>query len=299
MNRQPSSPNPRAVRLLVALVACVAIASPASARIGIGNPVKKMKEKIQNKAEGKAAPEATDAAGPPAFDDVTLELTDARIAGIIDAYQKSKKIAAGRAPLNAKRNQLMDERNKLNDREGDRMRELRGKRGDVEQCYQGGYRAAADKKAEEYKNRALSDPALRDKFTKAAMQYNEAAAKGDSSAIQKLQGILTGEILPSKEDSAAVRASCGPMPPKSAAEIKDERLSKDIDAVDEQIREIDEEVSKVGNGGLNPQQWGTALERIQLYVQGKKAKKEPKMYTDQEIRAIEKRLAELEEAMGI
>ncbi|HYJ33881.1 MAG TPA: hypothetical protein VE326_11740 [Candidatus Binatia bacterium] len=275
-------------------------AAPASARIGIGNPVKKMKDKIQNKAEGKAAPGADDAsAGPPTFDDVTLELTDARIAGIIDAYQKSKKFAAGRAPLNAKRTQLMDERNKLNDKEGDRMRELRGKRGDVEECYQGGYRAAADKKAEDYKNRALSDPALRDKFTKAAMQYNEAAAKGDSSAIQKLQAILTGEILPSKEDSAAVRAKCGPMPPKSAAEIKDEQLSKDIDAIDEQIRGIDEEVSKVGNGGLNPQQWGTALERIQQYVQGKKAKKEPKMYTDQEIRAIEKRLAELEEAMGI
>lgn len=89
------------------------------------------------------------------------------------------------------------------------------------------------------------------------------------------------------------------MPPKSAAEIKDEQLSKDIDAVDEQIRKIDEEVSKVGNGGMNSQQWGTALERIQLYVQSKKAKKEPKMLTDQEIRAVEKRLAELEEAMGI
>ena len=299
MSRNPFSSRSRLFLVLVVLLASVVIASPASARIGIGNPVKKMKEKIQNAAEGKAAPEATDAAGPPVFDDVTLELTDARIAGIIDAYQKSKKIAADRAPLNAKRNQLMDERNKLSDKEGDRMRELREKRSEMEQCYQSGYRAAGDKKAEEYKNRALADPALRDKFTKAAMQYNEAAAKGDSSAIQKLQAILTGEILPSKEDSAAVRAKCGPMPPKSAAEIKDEQLSKDIDAVDEQIRKIDEEVSKVGNGGMNSQQWGTALERIQLYVQSKKAKKEPKMLTDQEIRAVEKRLAELEEAMGI
>lgn len=297
MNRHPYSSIRRLIFLVAALLACAAVASPAGAGIG---PLKKLKEKAQNTVEKQVSPDASaqNAAGDkPVFDDVTLPLTDARIAGILDAFHKSQKITAGRPALVAQRNKASDERGKLLDKDGEAIQNLRSKRNDVERCYQDGYRTAQDKKSEEYKNRALSDPALRDKFTKAAMEYNAAAAKGDTAAVAKLNAILVGEVLPSKEDSAAVRQSCGPMPPKSAAEVKSEELDKRIASIDEEIRKIDEQVQNE-SAGMNRQQWGMALERIQLYLEAKKAKKAPRQFTDEEIQAIEKRLSELKEAIG-
>ncbi|MGE5177948.1 MAG: hypothetical protein ACM3PF_02520 [Bacteroidota bacterium] len=297
MNRTPFSSTRRFVFLVTALLACAAIASPASARIG---PLKKLKEKVAKKVENQVAPDASsqNAAGDkPVFDDVTLPLTDARIAGILDAFHKSQKITAGRPALVAQRNKASDERGKLLTKDGEAIQNLRSKRNEVERCYQDGYQAAQDKKSEEYKARAMSDPALREKFMKASMEYNAAAAKGDSVAVQKLQATLFSEMLPSKEDSAAVRKSCGVMPPKSAAEIRSEDLNKQIASIDEEIRKIDEQAQNE-SAGMNRQQWGMALERIQLYLEAKKAKKAPRQFTDEEIQAIEKRLSELKEAIG-
>lgn len=297
MHRHPFSSIRRFVFLVLALLACAATASPADARIG---PLKKLKEKVQKKAQAQVAPDASaqDVAGDkPVFDDVTLPLTDARIAGILDAFHRSQKITAGRPALVAQRNKASDDRGKLLDKEGDAIRELRNKRQQAETCYQDGYQAAQDKKSEEYKARALSDPALRDRFMKAAMEYNAAVAKGDTAAAQKLNAIMMGEMLPSKEDSAAVRKSCGPMPPKSAAETKSEDLDRQVASIDEQIRKLDEQVQDE-SAGMNRQQWGMALERIQLYLEAKKAKKAPRQFTDEEIQAIEKRLSELKEAIG-
>lgn len=297
MNRHPFSSIRRIVLLVTALLAIAAIASPADARIG---PLKKLKEKVQKKAETQVAPDASsqNAAGDkPVFDDVTLPLTDARIAGILDAFHKSQKITAGRPALVAQRNKASDDRGKLLDKEGDAIRELQNKRQQVETCYHDGYQAAQDKKGEEYKNRAMSDPALRDKFMKAAMEYNAAAARGDTAAAQKVNATLIGEVFLTKEDSAAVRKSCGSLPPKSAAEIKSEDLDKQIASIDEEIRQLDEKVQNE-SAGMNRQQWGMALERIQLYLEAKKAKKAPRQFTDEEVQAIEKRLSELKEAIG-
>lgn len=296
MNRTPGIR--RIPALLVAALIGLALASPANARIG--NPIRKVKEKIGKAVEQKAAPDKTadDPAGPPVFDDVTVELTDARIGSILDAFHKAQKVTAARQALVAKRDKVNDDRAKLMDKEEEKIRELRSKRDEVDLCYSDGYHHAQDRKAEEYQNRALSDPALRDKFMKAAQQYNAAAAQGDTTAIRKIHEIILAEIVISREDSAAVRASCGPLPPKSGAEVRLEQLDREIAALDEQIRALDEKVADE-SAGLNRQQWGVALERIQLYVAAKKAKKAPRAYTEAEIQAIEKRLAEVEEAMGL
>lgn len=297
MNRKVAWTRSAPAVLIAALIG-LAVASPASA--GIGNPIRKMKETIGKAAEQKAAPDtpAKDSAGPPVFDDVTVELTDARVGSILDAFHKAQKITAGRSALVAKRDKVGDDRSKLMDKEEEKIRELRNKRDEVDLCYHDGYNEAQNRKTEEYTKRALSDPALRDKFAKAAQQYNAAAAKGDSTAIQKLQDILHGEILISSEDSAAIRKSCGPMPPKSGAEVRLEQLDQEIASLNEQIRAMDEKVADE-SAGLNRAQWGMALERIQMYLAARKAKKAPRAYTDEEIKAIEKRLAEVEEAMGL
>ena len=181
------------------------------------------------------------------------------------------------------------------------------KRGDVETCYHDGYQAVTDRKAEEYKTRALSDPALMAKYSKLAQENNAAAMKGDSAATNRLLRGMYEEILPSKEDSARVRNECGPLPPKSAAEQQMEAFDKQITAVHDSIAVIDDRVAKAQakQGGLDQQQWGMALERLQMYS-GLKNRKNPSKgeksavcgYTRTEVEAIEANLAQINATLG-
>jgi hypothetical protein len=156
-----------------------------------------------------------------------------------------------------------------------------------------------DRKTQEYQQKALTDPAIREKFAKVAMEHNAAAAAGDSAAIQKINAVLYSEILPSKEDSAAVRKGCGPVPSPSAEEKRLDALDKELSSLNEQIRNIDDQVSKE-QGGLNPQQWGMALERIQMFLSARKHKPSgtPGGFSDGELRAMEKHEDDLKGVLG-
>jgi hypothetical protein len=282
---------------VVALIACLALAPPA--RAGIGNPIKKAKEKLEKKAVEQVAEPDEAGNAESVFDEVTVELTEARISGILSGYEKAREVADGRPPLVEKRNKLGDERDKLDQKEGEKVRELQRNRGDVETCYHDRYQAAQDRKTEEYKTRALSDPALREKFMRAAQENNEAAARGDSAAIQRINAVFLAETRPSAEDSAQVRKSCGPLPPHSAAEDKLDALDQQIGALDEQIRDIDNRVgeAQAKQGGLTPEQWGIALERIRAYVGWRgghdPGKSAPRGYSDAELKAMEGHLQQL------
>jgi hypothetical protein len=287
--------------LIIACFTCLVLAP--SAHAGIGNPIKKAKEKIQ-KSTQKAVeePAEPEESGDTevVFDDATVELTEARITGILDGYEKAREAGAGRPALVEKRNKLADERDRLDEKEGEKVRELQRKRDDVETCYHDGYQAARDRKGEEYKNRALTDPALREKFMRAAQENNEAAARGDSAAIARINAVFYAETLPSAEDSAAVRKSCGPLPPHSAAEDKLDALDKQIGSLDGQVRDIDDKISQAQakQGGLTPEQWGVALERIRSYLGWRQGhtpgpKSSPRGYSDDELKAMEGHLQQL------
>lgn len=308
MSRTLSVPGcsslPRYV-LFLAVAVGLALTSPANA--GIGNPIKKAKEKLQKATEQKAEPSsAPDAAAqqPVVFDDVVVELTGARLDAIVTAFRKSKEAGAGRPALVEKLNRAADDRAKHLDKHGRAMEQLRNKRGDVEACYQEGYQTAQDRRLEEYKTRALTDPALLQKFQQAAMEHNAAAARGDSAAIQKLQAVMHAEVLPTREDSTKVRQSCGPIPPRSAAEDREDAIEKEIAGLEEQIRTIDERVAEAQSkeGGLDRHQWGVALERIEMYLSWMKSsaasKSAPRGFSPGELEALEKRLETLRAALG-
>ncbi|MGE5177038.1 MAG: hypothetical protein ACM3JJ_11775, partial [Hyphomicrobiales bacterium] len=237
------------------------VLSAPHAEAGIGNPIKKAKEKLgkaAEKATGQSSDQDDAANAEVVFDDATVELTEARITKILAGFDAVRKEGAGRPALVEKRNKLADERGKLEEKEGEKVRELQRKRGDIEVCYNDGYHEARDRKEQEYAQRALTDPALREKFTKIAQENNAAAARGDSAAIARANAAMFAEILPSAEDSAAVRKACGPLPPPSPAEVKLDALGKQVDDVDGQIRDIDDRIAKAqaDNGGLTPEQWG-------------------------------------------
>ena len=285
-----------------ALIALATFASPAEARIGIP---KKVKDVAGKTAEQKAAPQASEAPEEPiVFDDVILELTEARIVSILAACGRVAAVSAARPPLVEKQAKLDEDRQKHLDKYEEKIRKDRDKRSEVDGCREDGYRAATDRRYQEYSQRALSDPALRDKFMKVAQQYNAAAASGDTVAIQAAQAAMHAEILPTKEDTLKVNQECGSKPAISAEEKKLETFDKEQASLNEQIRAVDDKIAAEQTSsktGMNKAQWGMAVERIQMYLAAKKQKQKsskdsPRGFSEEEIAAMEKHLEELKSA---
>lgn len=251
--------------LLIAGLAC--LASPAHA--GIGNPLKKAKEKAEQTVKPKEETKAEEKPCKDAvvFDEYTLELTEARVSRIVAAFQAAKTTGAGRPALVEKLNRLQEERGNLWDKHSEAIMELQRKRDDVESCIHDGLKEAEERRGEEYKTRALSDPALLQKFSEAAQKYNAAAAQGDTTAQRKLNEIMISELAPTREDTIAVNRKCGPVPKESKEEARVNQLDKEIAATNEQIREMDDRIAKEQAKTLqmNPAQFATALERIRGY----------------------------------
>ena len=251
--------------LLSAFVLALALSAPSPAMAGIGNPIKKAKDAVTKEAkkETKSEPEAKPCPAP-VFDDVTVELTEARLSRMVDTFHKMESILAPRMGLVEKRNKLMDERGAIWDKNGERIQNLEQKRDDIKGCYHEGYRRASDKKLQEYSQRAMSDPKLLEKYKNLAMQNNAAAAAGDTTAQNKINAGIMEEMLPSPEDSAQVRKECGPIPPTTKEEDQIQALDKQIQALEDEIRKIDDKSAETQAKGLGmtPAQMGTAFERI-------------------------------------
>ena len=290
--------------LLVALVAALALAAPALALPGVGGLAKKAKQKAA-KAAGMEEKEAAIAGDQNVeFDEDVLELTDARLDRVIATFKKASAAATGRPDLAAKMEKTTEERRKLWDKDGDAVMAVQNKRDEIKGCYEQGYREATDRRMQEYSQKALTDPTIREKFTRIAQQHNAAAAAGDSAAIKSAQDAMQSVMLATPEDSAAVRKDCGPIPGRMGAEDKLDALDKQIASLAEQIRQIDEKVSEAQaeGGGMERQQFAMAAERIQMYLAWRKSKSYSKSatrgFTKEEIEAMEKRLEELIAALG-
>ena len=267
-------------------------ASSAEARIGIP---KKVKDTVAKSAEQKAAPQAPEE--PVVFDDVTLELTDARLTEILTICARVDQLSAGRPALVERVDKANEERAKFMEKNEEKMQRLRDKRAEVEACQHEAYGEIRDRKTQDYAQRALTDPVLIEKYKNAAMKYNEAASKGDSVAIQKLNEVMYSEILPSKEDSANVVRKCGTVPPVSAEEKRLEALDKEIAAAQQAVRDHDEKIADEiasEKGAMNRQQWAMATERIQMFLSQKgTSKNDHPGFSEDEVKAMEKRLEEL------
>jgi hypothetical protein len=251
----------------VAMALAVSASSPAMA--GIGNPIKKAKDAVTKEAKKETGQSETQAkpCAAPVFDDVTVELTEARVGRMVDTFHKMESILAPRMGLVEKRNKLMDERGAIWDKHSERIQALEQKRNDVNGCYHNGYQRASEKKLQEYSQRALSDPKLLEKYKNLAMQNNAAAAAGDTSAQNRINAGIMEEMLPSSEDSAQVRKECGTIPPTTKEEDQINALDKQIQGLEDEIRRIDDKSSETqAKGlGLTPAQMGTAFERIRMF----------------------------------
>jgi hypothetical protein len=289
--------------LLVLLLAFgLFAADEVSALPGVGGLAKKAKEKAA-KAAGMA-PEETVNKETVVFDGVVVELTGERLERIVATFKAAQAASAGRPALVEKLNKAQDERNKLMEKQGEAIQEIRRKRDDVEACRHDGLLETTNRKMEEYSQKALTDPTIREKFTKIAQQHNAAAMSGDSAAIKSAQDEIAAVVLPTREDTLDVYKKCGPLPPPLPSEVKRDDLDRQVASLFEQIRKIDEKVSEAqaAQGGMSREQFGMATERIQMYLDWRQSKSYSKSatrgFTSEEIEALEKYLEKLLAAMG-
>jgi hypothetical protein len=269
----PTPTHPCDAALLLVCLAALTVAVPAHA--GIGDLIKKAKDKATQAVQPKkeATPPSDAEEEKLVFGDVIVELTTDRVEHFLAGCEAGKKAEAGRQAVAEKLTRTQDERAKLFDKSESAIRAVRNQRDDVNVCLQDGYKEAANQRMMEYQQKALTDPVIREKFTRAAQKHNEAAARGDSSAIQSLQQTLMAEMLPTREDSLKVQQKCGPMPPPLPAEARLEALDKDIAAVGSDLRQMDEKAVTVQAeaSGLDAQQFAMALERIKTYLEHRKS----------------------------
>jgi hypothetical protein len=287
--------------VLGAMIALLAVA-PA-ARAGIGDLMKKAQDKVAKEAQKKTVDEKP--CPPPEFDAVVVELTNDRIKRILATFEAAGAAGAGRPALVDKLNKLNEDYSKLDDKHGEAIRELQRKRGDVETCYHDGYQDATDRRMKQYADRALTDPALLAKYSELA-KGNQAAMKGDTAMQKKILEGMYEEVRPTKEDSAQVRKSCGPVPPKSGPEQQREALDVQIRTVQDSIAVVDERVAKAQakQSGLDPSQWMMALERLTAYSGAKKRSSSKGGtaicgYTKTEVEAIEANLPQINARLGL
>ena len=287
----------RICTLLLIFSLPLAMAAPAQA--GFGDLVKKAKDKATKKAE--APEEATPGEEEVVFDSMVLELTDQRLGGVINACKKAHAVIEGRKPLVARAEQTNAARGAHLEKHEDKIRDLQNKRGDIESCRQGGYHQMYDRRMKEYADKALTDPTIREKFTRIAAENNAAAMRGDSTAIKRAQDAMLAVMLPTREDTLEVQRKCGPLPPQSAAEATLAQLDADHEAANEKLRDYDKKSTQAQakDSGMNEEQFAVALERIRNYLAWRGDKKyKGRGFSEEEIEAIEKRLAEIKGAVN-
>ena len=307
MRSIPAFRPPSRMLLPVLLLALgLAAASSASALPGVGK-LKKSAEKEAAKAAG-VQPESGQEKGidnnTVVFDDVVLELTAPRIEQIIKTYGDAKVVGSGRPALAEKLDKAQGERNKFEEKHGGEIQKSRDQRDEAEACRHAGLQEMADQKMAEYSQKALSDPAIREKYTQIAQKYNAAAASGDTVAIKAAQEAILQVVMPTHDDTMAVYKKCPAVPPPLPAEAQLAAMDTDIASISEQIRQIDLKVAdaQAEHGEMTRDQFAMAVERIQMYMAWRQAKSYSKSatrgFTSAEIDALEKYLEKLKEAMG-
>lgn len=303
--RSPAIPSARVSIPFAAVALGLLLLAQAPAHAGFGDLVKKAKDKATQAVVKPAQPAtASPTEDVPEFDDMTVELTEARVTRLLAAYRAANAASAGRAELAATIDKASQERGALEDKFGPQMQAARAKRDDVNRCLHDAFREEQDRRAEEYSKRAMTDPALRERYMKAAAQYNARAAQGDTTAQQELMKVIMAEVGLSHADSAAILKKCGTPPPPLPAEVRAEELDRQIAAMQDDLRAKDEKSADAlsKESGFDRQQYAMALDRIHIYLDWEKAKspkaKRPPGFSDAELASLGAHAAELRSALG-
>lgn len=296
MRPVPHRPFPLA-GLAPALVLLVVVAAVPPARAGFGDLVKKAKDKAATTVVKRAAGgPATGGGNGVEFTDELLELEGERLEKVIAGLEAGDAVLAGRAGLVARRQKLDAEADDIVARQGAALDAARTRRDEIEYCRQEFLSERAAARQEELDRSVLTDPALRERFMELGLRVAEAMAEGDTAEAAKAQGELAALSGPTRADSLAARQKCGPLPPIHPAQAKVDSLRGLVAGIDRQLRANDEKsiAAQVEASGLTARQFAMARERLVLWLEAVRAKREPNGFGAAELAALAERRARLE-----
>ena len=316
-HRQPSRARNAIVVTLAVIAAVVTPTTVASAQLG--GLVKKARDKVVEQQVEKQVEKRTggstsaSADVPPKFDDVTLELTTERVEGVIRGLTAGRAVLDGarggpsRAALVARRDEaatksadLSSQNAKLlntftNNRDEDRRCRIKARDISREKRQE-----ETDKRTKEYQQKAMADPAFREKAMAVAQKMAGAQQRGDTAEIRRLGAELGLNVEDGeKADSIAGVKACGPVPDEPAVLVQIKQLDKQASDLTEEIRQLEEKsaATEVKESGLNERQFHMARERIEAYLSAMKYKSKPGAFSPAEIEALNTRRADLEKVM--
>jgi hypothetical protein len=283
--------------LILGLMALPALGLPASAQGQVSSLIKKKFAQ----ATAKVDPTAPTAA-PPTFDDVTLELTQPRVAKIIAGKQAGKRIAEGPngpAAIRAKTEALDARQAAIYKKHVDEINAWDEKRREVQNCRDSALSAIKDRRRNELMGRAQSDPQYRLRLADLARAMMEAQQKGDTAATRKAREAMDNLKAPSKADTAQAMSQCGEAGPtglvKEWVELKSQL--EELQGLEQQA-EVAIQQAEQSESGMTNRQLAVACERIKLFADRLKKKAKMGEFTEQEQQALQQAIKDLEELCG-
>lgn len=271
------------------------LATPAVAHAQLGGLMKRAAEKaLEKKAGGASEGQGSSACRNVRFDRTVVELTPARLDGIVKALE-----AASAGPAGAKRKALQAELDaaeaRLNELQGDpSLSRAQDSEREWKSCRQEAYQSIVSARAEK------EGAGITTKWMKATREHNEriaaAHARGDSVHAAALTDstylVMANVIAPTAADSAAVDKRCGKPPRISRRVAERDSLRVAVRELEDEIRALDEDAEDemARASGLTATQLAMARERLTMFVR----ENSTCGFTKAELDAIAARRAELE-----
>lgn len=286
-------------RLIAGVVLLAAMALPAQAQLG--GLARKMKEKAVQAAVEKAGLDTKNAPAPPTYDDVILELTPARIDGLVRGLGVHKQVLeanGGLAALMQRHDDLDKQASGLQERVNAVSSGYDNAHNRWSSC-ESDVRNSLEKGHEDQVRKAtaaiVANPAGASDKMKAAAAAQQILAKAiaddDSLALKKATAAyyrIWGIDL--DKDDAVVAAKCGAPPAKPSVMLELEKVEAQRDTIEVQARALESRAILDGSkaAGMTEQQFAMARERAQMALGGTRTR-----FSKAELAALDARKAEL------
>jgi hypothetical protein len=271
-------------RFLCAVLALAAVTPCHEGQAQIGGLIKK---KVGQAAAGQA-PAAQATGQAPVFDNVILELTPPRLAQVIAAKKAGKQLATGpNSPvaLRKKLDALDEQQAAIYSKHVDDINAWDAKRMDAERCRDSVLALASDRQGSTWLQRAGP----------LSMQVAQAQQKGDTAELRRLTEQLQRLREPTAADTVQAVKQCGIATPPAIVQ-QWLGIKSQMDTVNEEIAKAEQAISdaETATSGMNQRQLAMACERIQIFVDRMKAKKQQPGFTAAEIQALDQAIKDLD-----
>lgn len=164
---------------------------------------------------------------------------------------------------------------------GDLSRTYHEKASAIQRCREEVFTTIANKRGQDLQARMAADPTLQRKYAEGYARYasaaSDAAAKGDTATLQKLQleyyRSVLGPGFSSRRDTVTANTKCGVEPPMPAALAREDSLRGESQRITEARRdaELAARADALAQSGLPADKFDAARERIEMWYRGRKS----------------------------